>query len=376
MSKNQQMYSTITASGELKLTLKESDMPTPGPDDVVVRMEAAPINPSDMWPLFGPADMSKADLAINGNEATLTAPVPEAFLGAVQARLDQTLPVGNEGAGVVVATGDSPAAKALEGKVVAVMSGHSFSKYVVVPAMMCLPHNEGTTSVEAASSFVNPLTVLCFLETMRLENHTALVHTAAASNLGQMLVKHCANEGVELVNIVRSQQQVDILKSVGAKHICNSADDDFAEKLTDALEATGATLGFDATGGGELAHIILSCMERALSKNAKGLNTYGSSELKQVYLYGGLDVGPTILKRAYGMSWSVGGWLMPLLLARIGLERAAELRQKVADELKTTFASAYTDQLSLVEAMDPKNIARYLSKKTGEKYLVAAQKDA
>jgi NADPH:quinone reductase-like Zn-dependent oxidoreductase len=359
MNKNQQMYSTITASGELKLTLKESDMPTPGPDDVVVRMEAAPINPSDMWPLFGPADMSKADLAINGNEATLTAPVPEAFLGAVQARLDQTLPVGNEGAGVVVATGDSPAAKALEGKVVAVMSGHSFSKYVVVPAMMCLPHNEGTTSVEAASSFVNPLTVLCFLETMRLENHTALVHTAAASNLGQMLVKHCANEGVELVNIVRSQQQVDILKSVGAKHICNSADDDFAEKLTDALEATGATLGFDA----------------ALSKNAKGLNTYGSSELKQVYLYGGLDVGPTILKRAYGMSWSVGGWLMPLLLARIGLERAAELRQKVADELKTTFASAYTDQLSLVEAMDPKNIARYLPKKTGEKYLVAAQKD-
>ena len=376
MSNNQQIFSTITSDGELQLTLQNIDMPTPGPDDVIVRMEAAPINPSDMWPLFGPADMAAASLETNGSEAKLSAPIPAAFLDAVRARLDQTLPVGNEGAGVVVATGDSPAAKALHGKVVAVMPGGAFSKYVKVPAMACLAHNEGTTPLEAASSFVNPLTVLCFLETMRLENHTAIVHTAAASNLGQMLVRHCQNEGVELVNIVRSQQQVDILAAMGAKYICNSSDADFAQKLTDALDATGATIAFDATGGGDLANTILGCMERALSKNAKGLNTYGSVELKQVYLYGGLDVGPTLLKRGYGMSWSVGGWLMPLSLARTGMERTGELRQKVADELKTTFASAYTDELSLVEALDPKQIARYLPKKTGEKYVVTAQKDA
>jgi NADPH:quinone reductase-like Zn-dependent oxidoreductase len=223
---------------------------------------------------------------------------------------------------------------------------------------------------------VNPLTALCFLETMRLENHSAIVHTAAASNLGQMMVKLCKDENVPLVNIVRSQEQVDILKGLGAEYICNSSDDDFDAKLTDALEATGATLGFDATGGGELANVILTCMERALSKNAKGLNTYGSSELKQVYLYGGLDVGPTLLKRGYGMSWSVGGWLMPLALARIGMARTGELRQRVADELKTTFASAYTQELSLLEMMDPAQIARYLPKKTGEKYVVTAQKDA
>jgi len=376
MSKNQQLFSTITANGELNLTLKESEIPTPGPDDVVVRIEAAPINPSDMWPLFGPADFSQANLDLSGETPTLSAPVPEAFLGAVSARLDQTLPVGNEGAGVVVATGDSPAAKALDGKVVAIMPGGSFSKYAVVPANTCLVHNEGTTPMEASSSFVNPLTALCFLETMRLENHSAIVHTAAASNLGQMMVKLCKDENVPLVNIVRSQEQVDILKGLGAEYICNSSDDDFDAKLTDALEATGATLGFDATGGGELANVILTCMERALSKNAKGLNTYGSSELKQVYLYGGLDVGPTLLKRGYGMSWSVGGWLMPLALARIGMARTGELRQRVADELKTTFASAYTQELSLLEMMDPAQIARYLPKKTGEKYVVTAQKDA
>jgi len=376
MSQNQQVFSTITSKGELELTLQTSDMPTPGPDDIVVRMEAAPINPSDMWPLFGPADFSGAQFDASADTPKLTAPVPEAFLGAVRARLDQTLPVGNEGAGVVVATGDSPEAKALEGKVVAVMPGGAFSKYVKVPANSVLVHNEGTTPLEASSSFVNPLTALCFLETMRLENHTAFVHTAAASNLGQMLVKLCKNENVPLVNIVRSQQQVDILKGLGAEHVCNSSDADFEDRLIEALDATGATLAFDATGGGELANIILGCMERSLSKNAKGLNTYGSSELKQVYLYGGLDVGPTLLKRGYGMSWAVGGWLMPLALARIGMERTGELRQRVADELKTTFASAYTDELSLLEMMDPQQIAHYLPKKTGEKYVVTAQKGA
>jgi NADPH:quinone reductase-like Zn-dependent oxidoreductase len=375
MTVGKQIFSLITSSGQLELSIQDIEVPTPGEDDVVVRLEAAPINPSDMGPLFGPADMEQGKLETVGNEVKLVAPVPENRLAMVKPRLDKPFPVGNEGAGTVIAAGDSEAAQALLGKVVAILPGSSYSQYACVPAMACLVHNEGTTAIEAASSFVNPLTALGMVETMRLDNHTALVHTAAASNLGQMLNRLCQAEGVELVNIVRKQEQVDILKGLGAKYICDSSSPNFKEELTDALAETGATLAFDAIGGGQLASDILTCMERAASRNASGLNTYGSSQLKQVYIYGGLDITPTTLNRAYGMAWSVGGWLMPLFLARVGNERAAELRKRIADELKTTFASGYTEELSLREAIDPASIAKYLPKKTGEKYIVNPQKD-
>ena len=371
MTTGKQVFSTITKGGQLELSVADVETPTPGPDDVIIRIEAAPINPSDMGPLFGPASIDEARL----QDAKLVAPVPENRMSMVASRLDQTLPVGNECAGTVIATGDSNAAKALDGKLVSIMPGAAYAQYACVPASACLAHNDTTSPQRAASSFVNPLTALCFLETMRMENHTGLVHTAAASNLGQMLVRLCAAENVPLVNIVRSEEQAATLRALGAKHICNSADADFIDTLTETLIETGITLGFDAIGGGRIASDILTAMERAASRNATGLNTYGSSQNKQVYLYGSLDFSPTTLNRAYGMTWSLGGWLMPLLLGRIGQERSNQLRQRVADEINTIFASDYTAELSLHEMITPAAIARYLPKKTGEKYLVTPQKD-
>jgi NADPH:quinone reductase-like Zn-dependent oxidoreductase len=371
MTTGKQVFSTITKGGQLELSVADVETPTPGPDDVIVRIEAAPINPSDMGPLFGPASIDEARV----QDAKLVAPVPKNRMGMVASRVDQKLPVGNECAGTVISTGDNDAAKALDGKLVSIMPGASFAQYACVPAATCLVHNDKTTPQRAASSFVNPLTALCFLETMRMENHTGLLHTAAASNLGQMLVRLCAAEDVPLVNIVRSEDQAATLRTLGAKYICNSGEADFLDKLTETLIETGITLGFDAIGGGQIASDILTAMERAASRNATGLNSYGSSQLKQVYLYGSLDFSPTTLNRAYGMAWSVGGWLMPLLLARIGRERTEELRQRVSDEINTIFASEYTAELSLQEMITPEAIARYLPKKTGEKYLVTPQKD-
>jgi NADPH:quinone reductase len=374
MTSGLQMFSKISKEGTLELALSNVDVPIPGEGQVLIRMEAAPINPSDMGPMFGPADVREAKSGTNEAGASLTAPVPEKRLAMVRSRLDQVLPVGNEGAGTVIAAGSDAASQALMGKVVSGISGASYAQYVVAPAGGCLVHNEGTTAKEAASSFVNPLTALGMVETMKMEGHKALVHTAAASNLGQMLNKICIADGVDLVNVVRKSEQADILKALGAKYICDSSKESFIDDLTNALEETGATIAFDATGGGRLANDILACMERAASRDASGLNTYGSSTMKQVYIYGGLDLSPTTLDRGYGMSWAVGGWLLPLFLGRVGLEKTAELQKRVADEIKTTFASSYTAELSLSEALEPDTVRAYVAKKTGEKYLINPSK--
>lgn len=376
MSIGAQIQSKITSGGQLEISIEQVDIPTPGASEVVVRMEAAPINPSDMGPLFGPADIRQAKRTDAGGRVVLSAPVPEKRLGMVASRFDMSIPVGNEGAGIVIAAGEDAAAQALMGKTVAVLSGSAYSQYCCVPVASCLPHNDGTTPRDAASSFVNPLTALGMVETMKLEGHTALVHTAAASNLGQMLNKICLNDGVELVNIVRNDEQTAILKAIGAKHICDSSKESFMDDLVDALAETGATLAFDAIGGGRLVNTILVAMERAASRGVTGLNTYGSTALKQVYLYGGLDISPTTLDRNYGMAWGIGGWLLPLFLGRVGAERAAELQARVAREIKTTFASSFTKELSLEEALDIENVQLYVAKKTGEKYLINPNKGA
>ena len=372
MSTTKQLFSTITSAGQLEFSLQEVDMPQPKPHEVVVKIEAAPINPSDMWPMFGPADLRAATLSDDGT--MLTAPIHPGILPRMKSRLDMQLPVGNEGAGTVVAAGDSPAAQALLGKTVAVLSGASYAQHCCVAAQMCLPHNEGTTAAQASSSFVNPLTALSMVETMKMEGHTALVHTAAASSLGQMLVKICVAEGVPLVNIVRKDEQVALLKSIGATHVVNSSSESYKKDLVAAIGATGATLAFDATGGGDLASDILTAMEFIGSKDAVGLNTYGSPEYKQVYLYGGLDISPTVLNRAYGMSWGVGGYLLMQFLGKITPQHVGELHKRVASEIGTTFATEFSDELSLSEAMEPANIARYNAKKTGEKFLINPSK--
>lgn len=370
-----QMLSTVTEGGELRMELKEQPMPTPKPDQVVVRVEATPINPSDQGVMFGWSSMGKATGSGSGASSVLTAPVPPVGMKTMKARIGQALPVGNEGAGVVVAAGDSPAAQALVGKLVAVMGGGMYAQYRCLPAAMCMPLKDEHTAKDGASCFVNPLTALCFLETMRAEGHKAIVHTAAASNLGQMLNHICQADGVDLVNIVRRPEQAEILRKIGAKYICDSSADSFAADLTDAIHATGATLAFDATGGGDLASKILSAMEAAAARTPGAYSIYGSIHHKQVYLYGGLDVSPTTLNRGYGMAWGVGGWLLPNFLAKAGQEVAARLRARVVAELKTTFASHYTDEISLSEALQPEIVQRYYAKTTGEKFLVCPQMD-
>ena len=368
MQTSKQLFSLITSEGQLEMSLKEVDIPTPKPHEVIVRIEAAPINPSDMWPMFGPANLAEA--SYDAASKTMTAPVYKGILPRIKSRLDQVLPIGNEGAGTVVATGDHPAAKALMGKTVGVLSGAIYSEYACLPMQACLVHNEGTTAKQAASSFVNPLTALGMVETMRMEGHTGLVHTAAASALGQMLNKICLAEDVPLVNVVRNQQQTDILKAIGAKHICDSSSPDFKADLYKAIEETGATLAFDAIGGGEIVSDILTAMEAVGSKDAVGFNTYGSEANKQVYIYGGLNIEPTTLNRAYGMTWGIGGWLLMRFLGKLAPEQVLKLHKRVADEINTTFASTFTEEISLEEAMQPQTAIKYNAKKTGEKYLV------
>ena len=369
-----QLRSLLRKSGELELSLVNIPTPEPGPDEIVVRVEATPINPSDLGLLIGPADMSTAKVSGTKELPVVTAKVPEAALKAMAARLDQSMPVGNEGAGVVIRTGSSDAAKALMGKTVAMIGGAMYAQYRVLRAKDVLELPAGTTAAEGASCFVNPLTALGMTETMRREGHKALVHTAAASNLGQMLNRICIKDGIGLVNIVRSKEQADILHKIGAKHVVDSTSPSFMDDLTNALVETGATIAFDAIGGGKLAGQILTCMEIAANKTAKEYSRYGSTVHKQVYVYGSLDPRPIELNRAFGMAWGVGGWLLFPFLQKIGPADGAKLRQRVVAELKTTFASHYTRVVSLQETLQLDNIAIYNKRATGEKFLINPNK--
>ena len=374
MTQQQQLRSTVTSSGQLKLELAQIEVPAPTSNEVLVRVEASPINPSDLGLLFGMADMSTAKASGTSDAPMITADIAPNILKALTARLDQALPVGNEGGGVVVAAGDSELAQSMLGKTVGILGGAMYTQFRCVDAEQCLVMHEGTTSAEAASCFVNPLTALGMVETMKAEGHTALVHTAAASNLGQMLNKICIADGVQLVNIVRKQEQADLLTAMGAQHVCNTSDDDFMQQLTDALVETGATIAFDATGGGPLTGQILTAMERAALTTTKEYSGYGSTTYKQVYIYGGLDRRPTEFNRAFGTAWGIGGWLLPPFLQKIGVEAAEALRQRVANEIKTTFASAYTAEVSLSEALTLEAITVYGKQATGEKYLINPSK--
>ncbi|MDE2968063.1 MAG: zinc-binding dehydrogenase [Chloroflexota bacterium] len=373
--KSRQIRSTVTSDGQLILSLEDVEVPSPGPDEVVVRVEASPINPSDLGLLIGPADMAQAQVSGTPDNPVVSAPIPPALLPSQSDRFDMSLPAGNEGAGVVVEAGSGAAAQALLGKTVAAIAREMYAQYRLVKVGQCLVLHEGTTSREGASCFVNPLTVLGMVETMRMEGHTALVHTAAASNLGQMLQKVCNDEAIDLVNVVRRPEHVALLRGIGARYVCDTSTDTFEDDLVEALIETGATLAFDATGGGPLANQLLNCMEIAAKTKDPGFNRYGSNVHKQVYIYGGLDTSPTVLHRSYGLAWGLGGWLLTPFLERVGPEAAEHLRQRVADEVTTTFASDYAREISLAEALDLDNIAVYNRRATGEKYLINPNKD-
>ena len=365
-----QLRSLVKESGELELSLQRVPVPAPAADEVVLRVEATPINPSDIGLLFGAADLSTLAVTGSGERGVATARIAPAAMKSMAARVGQSLPVGNEGAGTVVAAGSSAAAQALLGRTVAVLGGAMYSQLRTVKAEACLPLPAGTTAAEGASCFVNPLTALGMVETMRRESHTALVHTAAASNLGQMLNRICLADGIGLVNVVRKPEQEALLRGQGAKHVVSTASPDFIEELTQALAATGATIAFDALGGGPLAGQILGAMEAAISRSAKEYSRYGSTTLKQAYLYGGLDTRPTELVRNFGMTWAMGGWLLFPFLQKIGPEATQALKHRVAAELKTTFASHYTRTVSLAGALQAEAIAEYGQRATATKVLI------
>ena len=363
-----ELRSTLTGDGTVTLTVAETEVRSPKDDQVVVRVEAAPINPSDLGMMFATADLGSAQAAV-GDHPGVSAPVSQGAVAAMSARVGAPMPVGNEGAGTVVAAGDSDAARALMGRVVGFVSGNSYSQYQTLAARDCVAMADGITAETAAASFVNPLTALGMVETMRLEGHSGLVHTVGASNLGLMLNRICAADGIGLVNIVRRPEQADAVRAEGGEHVVVSGTDTFREDLVEAIQATGATIAFDAIGGGDLASSVLSAMEKVAAENA-GFSRYGSDTHKQVYIYGGLDRGPTTLLRDYGMSWGVGGWLLTPFLGRIGAEAAGVLRQRVADEITTTFASSYGRRLTLEEAVDPEQVRYYGAMATGEKALI------
>ena len=373
---SKEIRSTVTGDGNVEISIAKVDIPKPADDEVLIEIYAAPINPSDLALLttFG-GDVSNIKVSGSGDNTIASMSVHPAVMRSMKSRVGQSMPVGNEGAGVVVDAGIN--AKSLIGKTVGLAGGAMYSQYKCAPAVNCLVMDDGIAPSEAASSFVNPMTALSFVETMKMENHSAIVHTAAASNLGQMLVKVCKSENIPLVNIVRKEEQVDILKNIGAKYICNTNESDFMESLVGALTETGATLGFDATGGGnngELAGQILAAMEVAANNASGEYSRYGSETYKQVYIYGGLDPSPTILKRSYGMSWGLGGWLLTPMLGKIGMEKFQEMRARISKEIKTTFASEYSQEISFEEMLQPEIINSYVKQKTGSKFLVNPQK--
>ena len=370
MTSSKQIKSKISKEGLLTISIEEVDIPQPNAGEVLIKVQATPINPSDLGLLVGPADVSSLEIVEEGSKIQMK--VPESLIRSVSARFDQNLPVGNEGAGIVEAAGEG--AEHLIGKVVGVAGGAMYSQYRCLPASSCLEMNDGTSAREAASCFVNPLTALGMVETMRMEGHTGLVHTAAASNLGQMLIKICNDEDIPLVNVVRKEEHVQLLNELGAEHVCNSTKDNFMDDLVQALVKTGATLGFDATGGGKLASQILTAMEISANKTATEYSRYGSDQFKQVYIYGGLDRSPTTLTRSFGFSWGLGGWLLTPFIGKAGPEIFLKMRERVANEITTTFSSSYTAEISLEEMLDPEILKKYAKQATGQKYLVTPHK--
>ncbi len=365
-----QIRSLITNEGQLELSIASIDVPEPLPHEVLVRVEAAPINPSDLGLLLSTADLDTATASGTADDPVVTATIPPQTLRGLAARIGHSMPVGNEGAGVVVAAGSSAEAQALIGRTVGIVGGATYAEYRCLPAAMCIALPDGTEPAQGASCFVNPLTALGMVETMKMEGHRALVHTAAASNLGQMLLRICLADGVPLVNIVRRPEQQELLRSLGATHVCDSSSPAFIEDLTAALVDTGATIAFDAIGGGRQAGQILACMEAAINASATEYSRYGSDVHKQVYIYGALDRGPTELVRNFGMAWSIGGWLLTPFLGKIGLAGLERLRDRVVAELTTTFASHYTDEVSLAGVLALDAIAVYARQATGQKFLI------
>ncbi|WP_390617941.1 zinc-binding dehydrogenase [Maricurvus nonylphenolicus] len=370
MTTGLQLFSTMGSNETLKLSLDKIDIPAPKSEEIVIRIEASPINPTDLASMFGPADLTTLRNEQGEDSTELLADIPSKLMRMVKSRIDSPLATGSEGAGVVIEAGDSPEAQALIGKVVSVATGGHHGQYCCVDYSLVNPMPEGITPEQAASAFVNPMTALGLVETMHREGHKALVNTAAASNLGIMLNRICQADSIDIVNIVRKPEQEEILKEIGAQYIVNSSSETFRKDLFKALAETGATIAFDAIGGGKLGYEILACMEQVAASQMTSYNHYGSSVKKQLYTYGRLDLRPTVINAGLGFAWNVGGWLLFNFLADTDSETIQRMYKRVADEITTTFASHYAKKISLEDAISVNVVAEYGRMATGEKYLI------
>ncbi|MFO1254244.1 MAG: zinc-binding dehydrogenase [Sphingomonadaceae bacterium] len=360
-----QLTTQLDADGTLTVQLNDKTWNEPKGNQVLVKVEASPINPSDLGLLFASADTENAEYSPGRIVAQMPPPATRAF----KARHGIALPAGNECAGIVVAAGEDPAAQALLGKRYACVPGSAYGDYAYADAEMGFAVDDSVSAEQAASSFVNPMTALGFVETMKMEGFTGIVHAAAASNLGQMLVKICLEDGIPLVNVVRSEAQVELLKGLGATHVLNMTDADYMPRLIDAIAETKAMIGFDPIGGGVVASQFLSAMEAAASRGA-AFSRYGSNAAKKVCIYGALDLGPTILNRAFGLTWDLSGWLLTPFMGKAGPEVVARMRARVMKDLTTTFASHYARKGNLEDMLTRDAVAMYNARRTGEKYLV------
>ncbi len=367
--KTLQMQSCVHDNATVECALVEVTVPEPGPDEVVVAVDAAPINPSDLGLMFGAADLASVREAERDGQPAVILDVPQAAMRAMAPRVGQWMAVGNEGSGRVVAVGQGEAAAALMNQRVGMFGGEMYAGHRCLPAAQCLAFPNTISAEQAASCFVNPMTALGFMETRDMEGQKAMVHTAAASNLGQMLLRLCQADDVPLVNIVRSSEQVELLRSMGAEWVLNSQDESFMKQLIEALVATGATLAFDAIGGGRGVNRILTAMEIAAAQTGPW-SRYGSEQAKQAYIYGQLDLGPTELTRGYGWVWSVSGWLLTPFMNRAGADRVARMRDRVVKEIDSTFMSHYSSRISLQQAMTVDAVLEYGARKTGQKTLL------
>ena len=367
--KTRELRSTVNKDGVLTLSLADLVLDDPASDEIIVRVEAAPINPSDLGLLLGSADAASVRKGVSDGVPQLSLDIPPERMGGMAGRINQSLPVGNEGAGTVIAAGDQ--AKDWIGRRVGMIGGGMYADLRKIKTRDALPLPEGVTAAQGAALTVNPMTALGFVETARAEGHSAIVHTAAASSLGQMLQRICAQDGVPLVNIVRSDDQVRLLKDAGATHVLNSNDKDFRTQLVDAVTETGATVAFDAIGGGSLGGDIMRAMEHGAVNRMTEYSRYGSSTFKQLYVYGALDTSPMVLDRlAFGFQWSVSGWLLTPFTQKVGSDTVLRMRKRVFDDLTTTFATRYTRTIGLAEALDPETLLAYERKATGEKFLI------
>ncbi|WP_022708341.1 zinc-binding dehydrogenase [Paracoccus zeaxanthinifaciens] len=360
-----QLFTTLDADGTLTVAIEEVSFPDPTGNQVLVRMEAAPINPSDLAILVGGADIENAQFSPD----KFVAQMPAQANAASKSRHGLKLPAGNEGAGTVVAAGDDKAAQALIGQRVSCVPGNAYSQYCIADAAMCLPLGDHSAE-EGASAFVNPMTALGFVENAKADGQNAILHTVGASNLGQMLTRICQEDGLDLVNIVRKEDQVELLKGLGATHVVNSSADDFMDQLTAAIADTSAFYGFDPVGGGKLVDTAFRAMERVAVQQMSEYSRYGSNQQKRMFIYGRLDTGPTVLTPAYGFGWTLSGWLLFPFLQSVGQETMGRMRQRVRDNLTTTFSSSYKARVSLEEMLTKEAVTDYRAMRTGEKYLV------